>query len=382
MDSDYKTILIVASSIAIALVPLLVMTYRQFLVKRRLKDLHANLWNKHAIEDYVRLFGSGGSQKPASDDAMKEAIKEEFFRVHSLWNYFLPIVLLSVVTAGVVITIGLWAEAALDHSPSRTITVTAVMSLAGAYIWALYEILTRIRSQDLTPVDLSELTLRLLAAIPIGYAFSLLALDGKEGLFAFIAASFPLRDVKLLMRQKAMKKLELDSRTNESRVLEGHLGRVLDGLSDVTLARLEELGIITYMDLAYTNPVRLMARTGYSLRHILAWIDQALLAVYAPSLKVRMSQLGVPCSLDAYEFYEAHCWDPAARCPRACDEAVVALASGLGIAPVLLIEILREVYVDPHVRFLNAIWYSKGEESAAPEEKSSHEVGKPADGAA
>jgi hypothetical protein len=369
MDSYYKTILIVASSVAIALVPLLVMIYRQFLVRRRLKELHANLWTEPAIEDYVRLFGSGGSKKLVGEHAMKEAIKEEFFRVHSLWNYFLPIVLLSVVTAGVVITVGLWAEATLGHSPS-TITVTAVMSLAGAYIWALYEILTRIRSQDLTPVDLSELTLRLLAAIPIGYAFSLLALDGKEGLFAFIAASFPLRDVKLILRQRAMKKLELDGRTNESRALEGHLGRVLDGLSDVTLARLEELGIITYMDLAYTNPVRLMARTGYSLRHILAWIDQALLAVYAPSLKVRMSQLGVPCSLDAYEFYEAHCWDPAAQCPKGCDEAVVALASGLQIAPVLLIEILREVYVDPHVRFLNAIWYSKGEEGAAAEEKS------------
>jgi hypothetical protein len=292
---------------------------------------------------------------------MKAAIEEEFFRVHSFLAYLAPLTLLSLVSAAVVITIALWVDVALGKAQGNNITTAVIMSLCGAYVWVVYEILSRVRSQDLAPIDLYELTLRLLAAIPIGYAFSLLALDGKEGLFAFIAAAFPLRDVQLILRKRAMKKLDMEGRANESRALEGHLGKVLNGLSDATLARLEELGIITYMDLAYTNPIRLMARTGYSLRHILAWIDQALLAVYAPSLKVKMAELGVPCALDAYEFYEAHCLDPGTKKPLsgASDPALKALASGLQIDPVLLVEILREVYVDPHVKFLNAIWYEK-----------------------
>lgn len=359
MDIVYMVILGVAALVAIAIVPVFVLRYRRFLVQRRLKDLNANLWDQEAIDYFLRLFGSGGSKKVSGKESMTDAIEEEFFRIHNLQNYLVPLAFLSAVSAAVVITIALWTAVALGQAQGVNIMTPVIMSLSGAYVWALYEILTRIQSQDLAPLDLTELTLRLLAAIPIGYAFSLLALDGKEGLFAFIAAAFPLRDIRLFLRQRAMKKLELEGRASESRALEGHLGRILDGLSDATLARLEELGIITYMDLAYTNPVRLMARTGFSLRHILAWIDQALLAVYAPSLKVRMAQLGVPCALDACEFYEAHCWDPAASSPRnwASDPAVQAFAIGLKIDPVLLVEILREVYVDPHVKFLKAIWY-------------------------
>src|SRR5262249_29355920 len=201
-------------------------------------------WEEEAIDDYICLLGSGGTGKASGKDGMNKAIQEEFFQVHSFQNYALPLFLLSVVSAGVVITIASWADAAVGRAQGNSITMPVIMALAGAYVWSLYELLTRIRSQDLAPVDLFELTLRLLAAIPIGHAFSLLALDGKEGLFAFIAAAFPLRDVRLFLRQRAMKKLELEGRANESRTLEGHLGRVLDGLSDVTLARLEELGII------------------------------------------------------------------------------------------------------------------------------------------
>jgi hypothetical protein len=74
-----------------------------------------------------------------------------------------------------------------------------------------------------------------------------------------------------------------------------------------------------------------------------------------------MAELSIPCALDACEFYEAHVWDRDAKCLRdwATDPAVEALATGLQINPVLLIEILREVHGDPHVRFLRAIWYSE-----------------------
>jgi hypothetical protein len=367
MDPYYEIILWTAASVAILLVPVLVLTYRSFLVRRRLKDLDNNLWNPKAAKEYIRLFGCASSHNPSDDHAMKQAISEEFFGVHSFGNYFIPLFLVTITSAAVVTTIALWADTTLAGAKGKSIPAVIIMSLAGAYIWAIYEILTRSRSQDLAPTDLSELTLRLVAAIPIGYAFSLLALDGKEGLFAFIAAAFPLRDVRLFMRQRAMKKLEVETRKNESRALEGHLGKVLDGLSDETLARLEELGIITYMDLAYANPVRLMARTGYSLRHILAWIDQALLAVYAPQQKLTLSQLGIQCSLDAREFYEAHCWNPATKKERdwANDASVKALASGVRLEPLLLVEILREVHVDPHVEFLNTIWYSRSTEAEA-----------------
>lgn len=363
----YEIMLDIAAIVAVIFVPVIVLRYRQFLKARRLKDLQANLWDDDAMKAYIRLFQSGGKkrgEKETIESSMEKTIREEFFSVHSFRSYALPLFFLSVAAAGAAITIALWTHDALVRAPTNSVTTPVIMSLAGAYVWVVYELLTRVQSQDLAPIDLPEMTLRLLAAIPIGYAFSLIALDSKEGLFAFIAAAFPLRDVRLILRQRAIKKLDMAGPGNESRAREGHLGKIMDGLSDATLARLEELGIVTYMDLAYANPVRLMARTGYSLRHILAWIDQALLAVYAPTFKPRMAELGIPCALDAYEFYEAHCWNAATKSAREweADLAVRAVATGLKIDSVLLVEILREVYVDPHVKFLNAIWYSETDE--------------------
>src|SRR6185436_12347941 len=97
---------------------------------------------------------------------------------------------------------------------------------------------------------------------------------------AFCLSAFPLNEVRRMIRRRTLKKLgEEAPAENPSR--EALLSETVDGLSLETLARLSELQITTYTDLAYADPLRIMLKTGYSLRHVLQWMDHALLAVYA-----------------------------------------------------------------------------------------------------
>src|SRR5207247_4021773 len=77
----------------------------------------------------------------------------------------------------------------------------------GAFVWSLVEILRRRASGDLTPLELYDVALRFVVAVPIGYAFSLLVMDKVTGFAAFAASVFPLRDIRQLIRTYMLRKL-------------------------------------------------------------------------------------------------------------------------------------------------------------------------------
>jgi hypothetical protein len=246
---------------------------------------------------------------------------------------------------------------------SAAIPAEVVMALLGAFLWSLYEILNRRRSGDLTPDDLYDIAVRQLIAVPIGYAFSALVFEKVDVAVAFVASAFPLRDLKQILRQRVLNRANEDTATAKAYENQGHVSQVVDGLSIETAARLEELHISTAMDLAYTDPVRLMVRTGFSIRHVLAWIDEAMVSVYFAPQRAKLRDLGIPCALDICEFYKHHCFDVETKHKKNCshDPVVLAVADELKIPALLLPERLNAIYVDPHVRFLAACWY-RGEE--------------------
>jgi hypothetical protein len=246
----------------------------------------------------------------------------------------------------------------LPRDQMARVPAAIVFAILGGFVWSMYEILSRRYSRDLTPQELLEIVMRLIAAIPIGYAFSQLAIGRWDAPLAFAASAFPVRDMRRLMRQQVLAKIS--STPGSEKLPTAHLAQVLDGLSNETAARLEELNITTAWDLAYADPVALMARTGYSLRIILAWIDQALLVVYFDGHKTTLSKLAMPCALDLCEFYEKHCLDKETRASKDCrdDPAVVDLANKLEIPASILPERLEALYSDSHVRFLDTCWYA------------------------
>jgi hypothetical protein len=260
---------------------------------------------------------------------------------------------------------GLWVVDRLTRAAGSAPTVVGrvdtpyVMALWGAFVWSLYEIWSRRKSGDLTPIEVLDVALRLVIAVPIGYAFSLLVFETVPSLAAFIASAFPLRDLRQWMRSQTLQKLGESARSSATLSSKGYLGEVLRGIGDDTIVRLEELNIETYLDLAYADPIRVVVRTGVPIQLVLAWVDQALLAVYAAPHKAKFDEIGMPCALDVYEFYRDHfVSDPGGgNKDWMNDDAVKNLSAKLDIKIENLPQLLRSIADDSQVRFLAAAWY-------------------------
>jgi hypothetical protein len=369
------------------IVPLLLVEhYRRYRVPNRWLEIERALFKETQdesqrlpAEHYVSLFdtmaveppkagseGGSGRKHPLPEAelaVLKSTVKAKFDAYHRTREYVWPMLLLAASSGGALWLIYCWVTRNPTGLPYRY-DVETVLAIAGAYVWSLYEILNRRTSCDLTPDDLYSIAVRFLVAIPVGRVASVFADGSAKAAFAFAATAFPIKELLRFMRRRTLKKVGEESPAgNFGR--ESLLTACVDGIDVATVTRLEELQITTYTNLAYADPIRIMAQTGYSLRMIVQWMDHALLCVYAAPYKKKLKLAGMPCSLDVKEFYETHFAyrvprDPPAWVNRAgtrC-EAVKALEKKLGLDAALIREMFQRVAVDPHVLFLDTLWYT------------------------
>jgi len=417
---DNATFQLLAGGLVIAwlLGPLIVIHYRMAIVPRRYEEIRDRFLSNPAPDTMVPTSERSKSGAwhyarlldPDADPADPEAVlKAQFWHFHGWNRYAIPLVLVVILSGLMLAFSGLWVAellgttkggtdkatppqtnapapskvAATNNSGntdgsakdsganSRASEPTAsllgrvkapfVMAIWGAFVWSLYEMQSRRKSGDLTPVELYDVALRFVVAIPIGYAFSLLVFDTVPALAAFAASAFPLRDIQQLIRKQSLQRLSDSPQASSSSVFKGNIGEVLSGIGNDTIVRLQELNIETYLDLAYTDPIRLMIKTGVPIQLVLSWIDQALLAVYAAPHKSAFDLLGMPCALDICEFYTTHCFDLATGQYQnnwRNDQAVKDLAAKLEISiDILVPQLLKSVFQDPHTQFLIRVWY-------------------------
>ena len=357
---------------------LLVWQYHRFRMEARLKEIQRALLKEPTgarplpAEHYVQLFDTE-LEPPAEDTAreqrkqqLAEVLKWQFTTYHRKWEFYPALLLFAATSAGGLLLVYAWIQRAPPGGLPYQYGIETVLAIAGAYVWSIYEILLRRASRDLTPDELYAIAVRFLVAIPIGRAMSIFANDSAKASLAFAATAFPLKDFSRFMRRRALKKI--GEETPVERVDRNCLlSECVDGIDLAAVTRLEELHITTHTNLAYADPIRLMARTGYSLRMIIQWMDHALLAVYALPYKKKLNEAGLPCSLDVKEFYETHFarvadekGNPIPWTNRDIGkcETVAALEKKLGLKRELIREIFQRVAADPHVRFLATLWYT------------------------
>ena len=295
-----------------------------------------------------------------------------FNACHSWKQYFFPMLLLTVLIGVICVVSYAWVRIQLSPGwkggPLSTMPLTIVMALAGGYVWSLYQIVNRFRNDELGPDDLSEIGLGLIACVPIGFALSLITneLDNVKSFVAFAASAFPLRETQRVIREQMMKRaLGADAPASAPRPTERNLGTAVEGISDQTLVRLSELRIVTVLDMAYSDPIRVMLQTGYSLPLVVDWMDQSLLALYTGEKRADLTRLGLRCSLDAYEFVEQHgLWDSVNNrrgTPTGTNaDALKFVATKLDVDANLLQDLLLRIYSDPQVSVLRRLWYVNG----------------------
>jgi hypothetical protein len=305
-------------------------------------------------------------------------LAETFEACHSWRQYTFPILSLAILTIGICLILYVWVRIQMSpewqSGPVARLPLPIVMALAGGYVWTLYQVVTRVRSDELGPSDLIELSLGLLSCVPIGFALSLITLEAKAlpSLVAFAASAFPVRDMQRFLQEQMMKRaFAFDAPARTMRPAERNLGTAIDGLSDQTLVRLAELRIVTVLDMAYSDPIRIMMQTGYPLPLVIDWIDQSLLALYVGDKRADLTRMGLRCALDVYEFVELHgLWTPGAGNDPDQGQRGTVTGSDLHVLEVVAtkLEVDRElvhdlflrIYSDPQAVVLRRLWYVHG----------------------
>ena len=326
------------------------------------------------IEDMMKLAFE--SQDEAVRKEAQEALennpyisdpRKTFDHCHNPWRYVFPMFVLTALTVCSTYIAYSWVCSKLLEPIAPTLLPpVGIAALTGGYVWSVYQILARVRASELSPADLYEIDLGLLAAVPVGIAFSLITVElaGVRDFMAFAASAFPLRDVSRTVREYATHKILKSAQRSTARPAERHLGTAIDGLSDQTLVRLNELRITTVLDMAYCDPIKIMVQTGFPLPVIVDWMDQSIWALYAGDYKAKINTYGIRCSLDVCEFVDLHLRDKEGKKKEIIagsdKEALDALSKAMGAQATLLQDLFFRIYHDPQVIILRKLWYPKG----------------------
>lgn len=395
-------------AVAVITPPLLVIIYRSIEVPLRRAEIEKMMKCAFDTSDKAACDKILAANPYISDPT------QTFIRYHSKRRYILPLLVLTVLTSSAayivyssvrnqislhVARITAAAKAAAgsasapaSSAPAPTATpaptdsskdsnpipanwgpsFAVIMALVGGYIWSVYQICARSRSSELSPDDLYEIDLGLLAAVPVGIACSLITAFGNVPAFtAFAASAFPLRDVSRMVRQYATRQtLQASASDTPARPAELHLGTSIEGLSEENMVRLGELRITTVLDMAYCDPIKVMVQTGFPLPVVIDWVDQSLWSLYAGDVKSKINQRGIRCSLDVCEFVDMHLREKSkddqpgpkkTALTPADQDALNALAKDMNDCnPVLLQDLLFRIEADPQVVVLRKLWYPTG----------------------
>jgi len=241
---------------------------------------------------YVNRFGKQGDTQTAVD---------KLFSLTYHWEtYGLAIVLnLAVIVGGMCAAlvragISLGLPMGLDRLIA-TVPTTLLLSLGGAYVLNLYDMLKRYRTADLYPACLHFNWLHMIVAAFLGPLLSQAFAPAVGSVVAFGIGIFPLKDCLETAKDYAVKRLQL---TATAAVAEGPTLNKLQGLTQEVIDRLEEEGISSTVHLAYADPVKLLLRTNISWVVLIDIIDQALLFNYLGDKIATLRSLGVRGSIE------------------------------------------------------------------------------------
>lgn len=352
--------------IALPVAPVYVYVKSGWKVKR---DEISDGLSTEARKCYLVMFSrsalqvDGESEKAGQVDSKGGASSDKIFEnFYTTWygrrHFALPIFLLLAVLAFVCIGIIISAAGGFPywkpHDPIfYTIPKTAIAALAGAYLWVTSDFITRARRLDFSPSDIYWGVLRLVVAIPMGYAFAGLTSEVIGPFVAFGLGAFPLTAIQDILRQTVYKTTIQTS----TAVLHNDAVTKLQGVDDEIANRLANEGITTIPQIAYCDPVRLVMRSHLTFNFVIDCMNQALSWVYFEDQLTVLRPLGLRGAVEiAYLMEALASSDPYTK--QAAESTLKDVVSA--IKPPHTEFTLRysfeQIASDPYTYFLSAIW--------------------------
>ncbi|MFZ2277568.1 MAG: hypothetical protein WAW39_07205 [Prosthecobacter sp.] len=329
-------------------------------LKGRRNEVLAAL-NAKSIELYFRQYQPGtfdehlksGKLKNPSKPALG-AFEEYYDGQFGKRHFIMPTVLLGAVA---LVLINWSALSVLDWLAGNStqgghLPELAVAAIMGAYMYLVYDLISRWNASSLSPADILWYAFRLAIAIPTGYALTSAVKTDIAAPVAFLLGAFPMSTIISFSQRLGAKALgqEAVPESGDSELLK------LDGIDKRIAARLAAEEISTPLQLAYADPVKLAIRTNLGFTFLTDCVSQALLYIYVlekfqdfrkTSLRSSYEVMGLLRDMRALT---ADIKGPA----QAKFEAVV---SQLNIPKDILKNFVEEIGDDPYTEFLYWVFY-------------------------
>jgi hypothetical protein len=332
-------------------------------------------FNPELIKLYFRMFSPEKWAAIAEDGQLSDkqlvlAFCRNYDERFGLWRYLVSSLLLMATTAATLYLALVAAAAWLQNdNATHTLPSIGVVAVAGAYLSVVTEIIARHRAGDLWPRDLLLAALRMALAVPVGYAFSAMAAEPIGLPIAFMMGAFPIKTLITMSRRLAARKLSLgeEARIPEDAGSGSSELEKLQGVRGAIVERLDDENITTILQLAYTDPLELTIRTGYSFTYILDCVSQALAWIYLEGHLQDLRVLGMRGACEVRNLIEG--LDKGKAKMRERRKAQVeAIAKKLEVDVESCELMLREIAEDPHTTFIADIWQPGTEEKETNEE--------------
>ncbi len=290
------------------------------------------------------------------DDESRDA-SERFEAMHTDWYgrhlFFLPGLLILLVTTlalSCLVFTGLVHFGYLSCNPLLRLPDTALSAFAGAYMWVVNDFISRARRLDFSPADVHWGTLRLVIAIPMGYAFANM-LPNFGLTVAFALGAFPLDTLTSILRRLLYNWSQLKPTEDEAA---SDISK-LQGVNREVVERLAKEDITSVVELAYCDPVRLTMRSNLSFNFVTDCMGQALAWMYLEDKLKEVRPMGLRGAIEISHLHEEM---PGGGLALRSDASTIVdqAAKKIGQDPETLRNTLEEIALDPFTSFLNSVW--------------------------
>jgi hypothetical protein len=234
------------------------------------------------------------------------------------------------------------------------ISPQAVAAIIGAYTWVAFGLVSNAARYNLPPPFVLVATLRMVVAVPLGYAVGALAAPGLGIFLAFAVGVFPLETVQTILQRIASKNLKLDIGPDPTGKTDDQVTK-LDGIDPPTADRLQDADITTVPQLAYCDPVQLSMRTNFRFDAVVDMVDQALAWIYLGDKLAKVRPFGLRGAMEIHELRRA--LFGAEIAPRdAAQRTLDASAAEMGLNVEGLKNAFEQIAGDPYTLFLIHVW--------------------------
>lgn len=310
----------------LSLVPSLVFVVLLFSycsVFKRRRDKLASWYKNPSVAKYLAAHDTRAMSSDNRQSKRETAKKYNEMIGFSLWSIFyaglVTFIVVWLVTCAFMVKYGICNNYAFDilnnyftysmydlaQKANKSINFSVYFAALGAYLWGVFEFLTRYRRRDWTPVIQHQMWLRILIAMSFSYFIQSTNETKFDCVVAFGLGTFPLEQLRKFIQNYVNDKLTIQGAVIE---LEKPQWELIQGMSAAVIERLTDVDIDNPTQLAYCNPMELHLKSNIDWKVLLDFMDQAILISYCGDKTKNLRPMGIRGSVEMavhfYRFYD------------------------------------------------------------------------------